>query len=167
MRGRLASSGIVRRFESGQVSPEDFVAQFSAALGIEVEYGRFCELWSSIFLPELLVPEALVEGLGRRYRLLLLSNTNAIHFAMVRERYPILRHFHDSVLSYEVGAMKPDARMYRAAIERAGCRAGECFYTDDMAEYVEAGRELGLDAVQFESSGQLEGELEKRGIEWG
>lgn len=166
MRKRIAGSTIVTRFEAGQVSPEEFVAEFSSALGLEIEYGRFCELWSSIFLPDPLVPEELVEGLGRRYRLLVLSNTNAIHFAMVRDRYPILRHFHGYVLSYEVGAAKPDPRIYQAAIERAGCRPEECFFTDDIASYVEAGKKLGLDAVQFESAEQVERELEKRGIEW-
>ncbi len=166
MRERIARSPIVRQFESGEVSPEQFVAEFSAALGLEVAYDRFCELWSSIFLPEPLLPEELVEGLARRYRLLLLSNTNAIHFEMIRGRYPILRHFHHYVLSYEVGAMKPDPRIYQAAIERAGCPAGECFFTDDMPSYVEAGRRAGLDAVQFESAEQVQRELEKRGIAW-
>lgn len=164
--GRIAATGIVHRFEKGQISPGDFVSQFSDALGLNIEYERFCELWSSIFLPDPLVPEELLEGLRRKYRLLLLSNTNAIHFAMVRENYPILRHFEDFVLSYEVGAMKPDPRIYEVAIERAGCRPQECFFTDDMEPFVEAARRAGIDAVQFQSARQIQGELEARGIEW-
>lgn len=163
---RIAATGIVHRFETGQISPGDFVRQFSEALGLKIEYDRFCELWSSIFLPDPLVPEELLEGLRRRYRLLLLSNTNAIHFAMIRENYPILRHFEDFVLSFEVGAMKPDPRIYEVAIERAGCRPQECFFTDDMEPFVEGARRAGIDAVQFRSAQQIEGELEARGIEW-
>jgi glycosyltransferase involved in cell wall biosynthesis len=88
----------------------------------------------------------MLEGLRKRYRLLLLSNTNAIHFAMIRENYPMLRHFHDFILSYEVKAMKPNPAIYREAVARAGCDAGECFFTDDIRDYVEAARREGLDA---------------------
>ncbi len=166
MRRRLQEATIVQRFEAGEVSPERFVEEFSAALGLKLDYGRFCELWSSIFLPEPLVPEELLEGLAKRYRMLLLSNTNAIHFAMVRVRYPILRHFDDFVLSYEVGALKPAEKIYRAAVERAGCAPEECFFTDDIDSYVEGARAVGLDAVQFESAEQIERELAGRGIKW-
>jgi HAD superfamily hydrolase (TIGR01509 family) len=70
------------------------------------------------------------------------------------------------VLSYEVKAMKPQSAIFQAAVDRAGCRPEECFYTDDIAAYVEAARELGIDAVQFESLGQLQRELTARGIHW-
>jgi glucose-1-phosphatase len=166
VRRRIVAAGIVGPFEEGRIAPRDFVRRFSDALGLDVEYDRFCELWSTIFLPDPLVPEALVEGLSRRYRLLLLSNTNAIHFEMIRRTYPLLRHFHEFVLSYEVGAMKPDPRIYQAAIERAGCLPGECFFTDDMAPFVEGARRAGIDAVQFQSAAQIERELSARGIDW-
>ena len=76
---------------------------------------------------------------------------------MLREAYPMLRHFHDLILSYEVKAMKPRREIFQAAIARAGCRAEECFYTDDIAAFVDAAKSLGIDAVQFESVPQLEG----------
>jgi putative hydrolase of the HAD superfamily len=162
---RIAATGLVERFETGLVEPRDFVASLSAILGLNVDYDRFCDIWSSIFTDPLL-PESLLEGLAARYRLLLLSNTNAIHFEMIRRTYPMLRHFHDLVLSYEVGAMKPQPAIFREAVSRAGCRPEECFYTDDIAAYVEAARGLGIDAVQFESAAQIERELSARGISW-
>jgi putative hydrolase of the HAD superfamily len=108
----------------------------------------------------------MLTGLAARYRLMLLSNTNAIHFEMLRASHPMLRHFHDLVLSYEVKAMKPGPEIFETAIQRAGCRAEECFYTDDIEANVRAARSLGMDAVQFESAVQLEREFETRGIRW-
>jgi glucose-1-phosphatase len=110
------------------------------------------------------LPESLLESLTARYRLVLLSNTNPIHFEMIRATFPHLRHFHQLVLSYEVKAMKPQAEIYRAAIEAAQCRAEECFYSDDIPEYVEGARKFGIDAVRFESRDQIERELRARGI---
>jgi glucose-1-phosphatase len=163
---RIGATDLVIRFETGLVSPEDFVTELSAMLGLRVNYDQFCELWSSIFLPETLIPDAMLERLSRRYRMLLLSNTNAIHFSMIRERYPFIRHFDDLVLSHEVKAMKPSPVIYREAIARAGCAAEECFFTDDIAAYVEGARKEGIDAVQFVSLEKLQEDLRSRGIEW-
>jgi len=163
---RLAPTGLVQRFETGLVEPQDFFSQFSGILDLQLEYDRFCQIWSSIFTHAIL-PESLLEGLARRYRLVLLSNTNALHFQMIRENYGhLLRHFHDFALSYEVGAMKPLRAIYEAAVRKAGCPAGECFYTDDIPEYIAGARGLGIDAVQFESLEQLESAMRSRGIEW-
>jgi glucose-1-phosphatase len=163
---RIGGTDLVRRFETGLVEPRDFVDQLSALLELQIDYERFCEIWSSIFLPDPLIPESVLAGLHKRYRLVVLSNTNALHFDMVRQNYPLLRHFDHFVLSYEVKAMKPEPAIYHEAIARAGCRAEECFYTDDIAQYVEAARREGIDAVQFESREQLERDMAARGILW-
>ena len=163
---RIGSADLVRRFECGEVAPEPFVEQLCGLLDLRLDYAHFCEIWSSIFLPDTLIPESLLQGLKKRHRLLLLSNTNAIHFSMVRENYPLLRHFDDYVLSYEVGALKPSPRIYEEAIARAQCAPGECFFTDDIAEYVAAANKAGMDAVQFQSAAQIEAELLGRGVTW-
>jgi putative hydrolase of the HAD superfamily len=162
----VRATGIVPRFEAGQMSPRDFVGRLSAALGLDIGYERFCELWNGIFLRGEIVPDALLAGLHRRYRLLALSNTNAIHFETVRRAYPILKHFDDCVLSYEVGIAKPDPGIYQVALGRARCLPHECFFTDDVPLYVEAAKRAGMEAVLFESVPQLEQDLAARGIEW-
>jgi FMN phosphatase YigB (HAD superfamily) len=163
---RLAGTGLVERFETGLVEPRDFVSQMCQTLDMKVEYDQFSSIWSSIFT-DILIPESMLEGLKRRYRLVLVSNTNALHFEMIRETYAhLLRHFDELVLSYEVRAMKPQPEIFQAAVELAGCAPQECFYTDDIAAYIEAARQMGIDAVQFESRVQLEGEMRSRGIVW-
>jgi FMN phosphatase YigB (HAD superfamily) len=163
---RIAATDLVYRIETGRMEPYQFVRELCSILDLDVNYDQFCELWGSIFLPCPLISERLIEGLGRHYRLLVLSNTNAIHYAIIRERYPLLRHFHDFVLSFEVGAVKPEAAIYLEAVDRAGCLPEECFFTDDMPEFVAGAKALGLDAVEFRSAEALEEELRARGIEW-
>jgi putative hydrolase of the HAD superfamily len=162
---RIGTTDLVIRLETGLIAPRDFVAELSQLLGLNVEYDQFCRIWSSIFLPETLIPDAMLESLGKRYRLVLLSNTNAIHFSMIRERYPLLRHFDALVLSHEVKALKPSPAIYREAVARARCAAGECFFTDDILAYVEAARKEGIDAEQFVSLEKLQQDLKARGIE--
>lgn len=163
---RLRPFDLVTRFESGQIEPRAFVEELGQVLGMQCSYEEFCEIWSSIFLPDPLIPESLLEGLARRYRLVLLSNTNAIHFEMLDRTYPLLRHFHEKILSHVVGAMKPSPVIYEAAVRAARCRPEECFFTDDIADYVEGAKRYGIDAVQFQNAEQVKRELRERGVEW-
>jgi putative hydrolase of the HAD superfamily len=163
---RLSSTDLVQRFESGRIEPRDFVREFSGHLNLETTYELFCEIWSSVFLPETLVGEDLLRGLARHYRLILLSNTNVIHFEMIRRNYALMRHFHSCVLSYEVGVMKPAPLIYQKAIEAAGCEAAECFFIDDMEVNVKGALSQGMDAVQFQSEAQIADELRRRGVYW-
>ncbi len=160
---RLAATSLPEDFETGRIEPHDFAARMAQALGFSMQYDEFCAIWNCIFT-EPLLPDSLLEDLASRYRLVLMSNTNAIHFPMVEATYPILRHFHARALSYEVKAMKPNRAIYERAVALAGCAPGECFYTDDIAEYVSAARELGIDAEQFRGADQLLADLRSRGI---
>jgi FMN phosphatase YigB (HAD superfamily) len=166
IRRRVAETGLVPKLEAGGIGPRDFVTALGQSLGVTFDYDQFCEIWSSIFLPGTLVPDSMVAGLKQRYELVLLSNTNQIHIEMLQRNYPILRHFEKRVLSHEVGAMKPSPLIYQRAVELAGCRPEQCFFTDDVEAYVEGARQVGIDAVQFQSAEQLQRELVLRNVRW-
>ncbi len=161
---RIRDSGLYGAFESGEFETAEFHDRFSKLLGLKATPGEFREIWNSIFLPEGLTSEELVLDLKKRFRLVLLSNTNDLHFGWLSERYPVLRHFDAYTLSYEVGAMKPSPKIYEAAVANAQCEPGECFFTDDVMAYVEGARAFGIDAEQFHGEETLRGHLRGRGL---
>jgi len=166
VRRRIKESGLFDGFERGKVEPRQVAARVSAMLDLKVGFEQFTELWSSIFLPETIVSEEFIKGLHTRHRLMLLSNTDAIHFQWLRKNYSLLEHFDDFVLSFEVGMRKPEPGIYQVTIERAGCHPSEIFFTDDREENVQGAIEAGIDAVQFLSPEQLQSELRARGVSW-
>lgn len=160
-RGHVFGTEAGRLFETGRISAEEFFESVREPLGLEIGFEDFVGSWNGIFLPGPLIPERLLERLARSYRLLVLSDTNELHFRYIRENYPVLGHFDDFVLSYEVGSLKPSAEMFREAVRRAGCRAEECLFTDDKAENVEAAAGFGLRTVRFVTPAQFEEFLEE------
>jgi putative hydrolase of the HAD superfamily len=165
IRGRIRSTDLAQRFETGQIDAGTFFRELCALLSMRADYDQFCEIWNSILVPGPLLPDSLfVELKARGYRLILLSNTNSIHYEMARDQYSPLKYFDDAVLSYEVGFIKPSPEIYAAAIAKAGCAAEECFFTDDVLMNIEAARRAGIDAVQFASPEQLMRELAARGV---
>ncbi len=162
---RIGSTDLVTRFESGQIETGDFVRRLTSLLGLQMTVEEFAEVWSAIFEQETLIPDSLPEQLrASGLRLLLLSNTNDLHMRYVRKNYGILRHFHHQVLSYEVGAMKPSPRIFAEALANADCAPGECFFTDDIPAYVEAAKQAGIDAEQFQGLPKLRQDLKLRGL---
>ena len=162
---RIRTTDLVTRFESGKIAPEEFHHQLAELLQFRSTFAEFKNLWCAIFPPHSLIPAEWIESIRRRKRVLLLSNTNAIHFELIRQRYEHLAHFDEYVLSYEVGAMKPHQDIYAAALARAGCPPEECFFTDDVLPYVEGARRAGIDAEQFLGQEKLRADLALRGIE--
>lgn len=164
MADRLRSTGVVTDYECGRLEDAPFFAAIRDTLELRCDYETFCAIWNSIFLPPTLVPESLLAALREHYTLLLLSNTNAIHFRFLQQHYPHVSHFHHRTLSHEAGAQKPDASIYQKALAAAGVAPHEVFFTDDLLPNIEAARALGIDAEQFVGVPQLEAHLRSRGI---
>lgn len=69
------------------------------------------------------------------------------------------------VLSFEVGAAKPDERIYRTALERLGASAGEAVFVDDQAPYCDGAAALGIATflIQRDGAAPAEGVSEPGG----
>ncbi len=150
--------------ESGQLSGPAYHQRLMAQLAIRVPYEDFCETYGDIF-NEVPAVVDLLTRLRPTHRLVLLSDTNEIHFGFVRPRLRALRLFDHFVLSYEIGAMKPDARIYQEAVRLAGVPASACVFIDDRLANVEGARRAGLQAVQFQSVEQCTRELKTLGVD--
>jgi glucose-1-phosphatase len=87
---------------------------------------------------------SLLPRLRERYRLLLLSNTNEMHFDQFSRQFAeALRHFDALVLSHKVSVRKPDRRIYDHCLALAGCPPSECLFIDDMPANIAAAHEAG------------------------
>lgn len=57
--------------------------------------------------------------------------------------------FHSLTISAEVGVTKPEAKIYRLALEQAGVQAENAVFVDDFIENVEGARAVGMSAIHF------------------
>lgn len=163
----LFASGLELEYEAGRISSRQVHQAFLEATRSKLDFDAFALAFSDIF--EVNVPMKAILGQLKfcKYRLGLLSNTNDMHWRLFTDgRYSLLPDaFEQRVLSHEVGAVKPDAAIFQAAIERAGVAPGEIFYMDDIPGHVAGARAVGIDAVQFTDSTSLLVEMRRRGIE--
>lgn len=151
-------------WQEGRMSPHEWHEYLAGRLGVSIGFGEFCQAWNHALDPDLILEESLFETLGRRHKLALLSNTDPLHSAYMESCFPFVRHFPVRVYSWRIGAAKPTPAIYLAALEAVNVLASEALYIDDIAQYVTAARELGLDAIHFESPEQLREELSRRSL---
>lgn len=159
----LVTEKVLMSYESGQIDTAGFCQIFKTRAPKPFALSDLFEAVSDIFTPNAAL-WPLVEQLKEKgCRLILLSNTSECHFIHVYATYPLLRLFDDMILSFEVGALKPDPRIFQAALAKAQCDPKECFYTDDIPEFVAGARKAGLDSEIFTSVPELKASLAKRG----
>jgi glucose-1-phosphatase len=159
-------SPLVQRYESGQITAEEFSRGVCDLAGLEIPHEEFAAAWSDIFW--LNEPIArLVASLKRLgYTLVLGSNTNDLHATQFRRQFAeTLAHFDRLVLSYEVGHIKPSAEFYLTCVEAAGATPETSVFIDDVPENVEGARAAGLHGVVFRDVPTLLEDLRARGVE--
>lgn len=154
------------RLEAGEMSEDAYYEHLCETLGVRPPRAELELAASDIFEPIAPSMRLLERMHAAGLRLGLLSNTNGIHWRYFLDgRYPTLgRVFEVRVGSFEVGAMKPDAAIYRAAAERAGVEPGQIFFSDDRLDNIAGARDFGYDAVAFTGADALEAELGRRGV---
>jgi glucose-1-phosphatase len=152
------------RYERGEISSAQYHRHLCESGKLQMGLQEFHESWSSVFLPNLLLPEALIAGLSERYPLILVSNTNESHVSFIERNYSFLQYFDVKIFSHIVGSLKPDRRIYDAAISAAGHPPEALFFTDDREENIQGARELGIHAHQFTNSSNLIEALREHGV---
>src|ERR1039458_9203127 len=103
---RLRDSGLSYAFESGLIPPRDFAQQVCELIGAAGSFEDFREIWYSVVDQGPIIPEQFIASLHQRYRLVLLSNTNELHFDMLKQRCPILSHFDACTLRIRYGSTR-------------------------------------------------------------
>jgi HAD superfamily hydrolase (TIGR01509 family) len=151
-----------QEWQEGRLSPAKWHRHLMQRLKLSLAYGEFRDAWNRVLDPELILPEELFVRLSTHCRLALLSNTDPIHTEWLEQRFGFWRHFPVRIYSCQVGATKPSPAIYLAALESLGVAASEALYFDDIPEFAEAARKIGLDAICFKTRELLEVDLHRR-----
>ncbi|MBS0653103.1 MAG: HAD family phosphatase [Verrucomicrobia bacterium] len=151
-------------FERGDINSRTIHHLLCEATGKKLDYQGLQLAMSDIFQPNEPMVSLIKKLKKNKVPLFLLSNTCDAHFDYAYTHYPVLHLFDGYVLSYEVGARKPEKKIFEKALAIAACRAEDSFYTDDVPEYIEAAKQLNIDAEVFTHHNRLTEHLIARGF---
>jgi HAD superfamily hydrolase (TIGR01509 family) len=160
----LGSSPLLAEYESGRLTRAQFFAAVRDAVGFRGDLAEFGKFFAEIFSP--IEPMIALHAELRRRGLpvFIFSNTNDLAIEHIRRDFPFFKNFDGYILSYEVGAMKPQPEIYAAMEKMCGRSGAEIIYIDDRRENVEAGTARGWRAVLHESPEKTRAALKAFGI---
>ena len=144
---------IAMNYEKGLISTDVFITSFTKKFPM-ISNKEFTTAWNSIILD---FPEhrlTFIEHLAslKKYKLILLSNTNELHIEQVIENMSLDRYlrfkncFDQFYLSHEIKLRKPDHSIYEFVLIKNNLIAKNCFFIDDTKENTDAASELGIRA---------------------
>jgi len=137
------------RYELGQVDCSWMINRLRNEFGIRGTDQTIRKAYSDMFAKNRAVCD-LVPEFKKDKRLLLLSNTNPMHFEQLETCFQdTLSLFDALILSHQAGSRKPDKNIYELSLGKANAAPEECCLIDDLAENIRAAGKLGIRGIVY------------------
>lgn len=145
-----AQSGIFLKLEKGQISTDEFRTELRKMSDRALSDKEIDAAWNSFLIG---IPEYKLDfllELRKKYRVLMLSNTNAIHFEQrAREEFSkqgkkLEDYFDKCYLSYKLGMAKPDKDIFEHVLENENAAAHQILFLDDGPQNIETAMNFGF-----------------------
>jgi len=150
----IGNSEILQRFETGLLTRQQFFDEMRNLTGFVGDLDEFVSYFADIFL-EIPAMTALHAELRQRgFKSYIFSNTNDIAVQHIRHNFPFFANFDGYIFSYEVGAMKPQPKIYEAMEKMCGRRGDEIIYIDDLPVNIAAGAARGWKTILHQTPEQ-------------
>ncbi len=148
---------VLRRLERGELTEEEFSAEFGSMLGLANNEGLIDRLFAGMRTDVAMV-EAVKAAKRAGVKTALVSNSwGAGRYD--RDAFPEL--FDAVVISGEEGLHKPEPEIYLLAAERVGLAPEDCLFLDDLKENCAGAEAVGMTAVLHRGSDSSLPELER------
>ncbi|MCX7943275.1 MAG: HAD family phosphatase [Deltaproteobacteria bacterium] len=137
-------------YEEGKISTKEFVERIKYQFELEISDEEFRSIFCDIFFDAHPETIAIIKAIKQKsIPLILVSNTNEMHFEFIKSRYEFINLFDAFLLSYKVGVRKPNKKIYEELIKITRLMPNEIFYIDDIEEYVKSAAELDIATYHF------------------
>jgi glucose-1-phosphatase len=138
----------VRSFEAGRCGEEEFALGVIEEWSLPYTAAQFLELFLGWLHEPFPGAERLVRETAERITVGCLSNTNALHWLRKAVHWPLTGCFEHTLLSYQLGLVKPDLAIFELAATRCGVAPRAVLFLDDNVLNVEGARAAGLVSEQ-------------------
>jgi len=143
--------GIFLELEEGKLTDEEFCDKFrELSINKNITNDQIRDGWCKFLLD---IPDYklhLLLELRKKYQVFMLSNTNRMVSGYYKKHHFTkhgrdIHHYFDRLyLSYEIGCVKPDRRIYEHLIADSGINPQETLFLDDGEKNIIAAKELGF-----------------------
>ncbi len=136
-------------YEVGKISTSEFIAFYKSKFPNLSEIDLI-EAWNYIIkdFPKHRLDFIKELALQKKYKLILLSNTNDMHIDFVKETVPFFEEFKACFdvfyLSQEIHYRKPNSDIFDFVLKENNLKANECLFIDDTKDNTDTAEKMGF-----------------------
>lgn len=148
-------------YMSGRVSSASFARRYIKEFNIPVTEQEFHRIYTDVYSLNARMFD-LLKKLKGRYTLVLLSNIEKPTATAAEKKFPgLFAMFDHKVYSFDLGAIKPEKKIFLQALKLAKAKPEESIFVDDLQENVQAAEKLGMHGIKYSSIEALKMDLER------
>lgn len=141
-------------YETGRIDDDEFRATIRAMFGMNLNDTDIDRCWNAMLVNLPQEKLALLNRLKKYFTTLILSNTNPIHLAYLRERMMegqlLDTYVHHAHYSHKLGMRKPDREIFEYVLHAHTLTPGQTLFLDDNPDNIQAARTCGMEAWLIE-----------------
>lgn len=147
-------TGFVLDYEKGLITDAEFRDKLREYSSQTLTDEQIDEAWTSFLVDIPSEKLELLMKLKKKYRILMLSNTNNLSFSYCANHmfnvngYTLSDYFDKCYLSNQMHLCKPDAPIFEELLRDSALKAEECLFLDDGIHNIKAAEQLGF-GVEF------------------
>jgi FMN phosphatase YigB (HAD superfamily) len=157
----IEQSRFIVDYESGRLSRREFFENVREAIGFQGTLEEFSGFFANIFTEIPPMVELHAELRQHGFQAYIFSNTNDLAVEDIRAKFAFFKNFDGYIFSYEVGAMKPQSKIYEALEKISGKRGADLIYIDDRTENVAGGAARGWRTILHEAPAETRAALQR------
>lgn len=151
-----AQSKLFDDYETGKITSAEFRDMIRREYHVKGTDAEIDAAWNAMLLD---IPQERVEllqQLAKKYRIFLLSNTNAIHLEafnkIIAANFPFPNLdviFEKCYYSHLAGDRKPDAVIFERILQENNLNRAETLFIDDSIQHIESAQKLGIKTLHL------------------
>jgi putative hydrolase of the HAD superfamily len=158
IRQEIEERRLFYNYEIGKWTDAEFRTTMNHLLEASLTDEQIDAAWNSMLFD---IPQERIDlliALKKKYNMLLLSNTNAIH---IREVNRILQRdygvnsledlFHHTYYSHKIKLTKPSANCYQFVLQHADITAEDTLFIDDSDTNIHGAKQIGIHTVHLQA----------------
>jgi len=153
----LSKYPFFNQFELGLISPDQFISEIRKITGNVLPGVVIKEVWNAMIGGYFEGSIPLIQRLGEKYRMFLLSNTNAIHEMKYNNRLKkdhgienLSELFEKAYYSHDLHLSKPDPEIFKYVLNNNNLVPEETLFIDDILIHIESAAKLGIRTFHLE-----------------
>lgn len=161
----LALSDEMKRFKAGEVSEEEYRNRAKKELWLSCANEEIYERLRESYEVNEKVKELISVLKEKWYKTGVCSNNFPTRIRELDKKFNFIKDFDVHIFSYEVGILKPDAKIFQELINKSWLQPHEIIYSDDKEDKLTGAKSLWIQTFVFHSFEEFVEDLRKCGID--